>query len=560
MSSIVLAVALALTAPDSCPRVREIQVVSGPALDTTPRRWRWALRWANRLHVSTRPDVVRRELPLRPGQCFDETRRREAERVLRATPFLADAEVRAVPRVDGDVDLEVRTRDEWSLRVEVAWQGGTGGLRGLQARETNLLGTGQAIGLFWEERQGTRVYGLGYSTPQVFGSRWDLALAAGRTPVGRFAASELRMPFVREDDRWAVRFEGLTSRHDFEFVLPDGPDGALRAVWRPEERQRGRVTAAVRWGRRLRSTLLGAGVSWQRLVYPGAPRAADGQPLPPLPALDTVRSTSLLLLLGQRNLVFVPVRGFDTVNGREDLRLGVEVEAGMGTTVPRLSADPAMVLQGRFFTATRAGPLIAGAQLEAEGERRLDAPPGQPEWSDVLAEAALWGYLKPTANGSTTYVLFVNALGGWHNRTPFQLTLGGHAGLRGEPRLRDPGARRLVLSLEARHHWRHWLSQLLDVGSVAFVDVGRSWAGAPTFATGSPWRISAGTGLRLAFPRGSQQTLRVDVAVPLGPGARRPQLTIGVGQAIGMTLVWGDAQLARSRRHSVWLRDLFTSP
>lgn len=560
MSPLLLLGALAAAAPDSCPRLREVVVLSAPPLDTSAGTLRWARRWGNRLHVPTRADVVRRELPLRPGQCVDEARRQEAERVLRATPFLADAEVRLRPRPDGDVDLEVRTRDEWSLRLELAWEGGMGGLRTLHAQETNLLGTGQAIRAFWEDRHGTRLYGFAYSTPQLFRTRWDFAVAAGRTSVGAFAQTDLRWPFVSELDRWALRLEGLTSRHDFEFVLPDGPAGAVRAVWRPEERQRGRLTAAVRWGQRGHSTLVGVGVGWQRLVYPGSPRAADGAPLPQLPPLDTVRATVLTLLLGQRNVTFVPVRGFDTVDGREDLRLGVEVEGGLGAAVPRFSGDRLMALQGRLFAANRIGPVAVGLQLEAEGERRLDAPPGRPEWSDVLAEAAAWAYLQPRPDAPTIWVAFASAGGGWHTRTPFQLTLGGHAGLRGEPRLRDPGARRLVLSLEARRRWPGLLPSLADVGSVAFVDVGRSWAGTAPYATGSPWRLSVGTGVRLAFPRGSQQTLRADVAVPLGPGSRRFQVTLGIGQAIGVSTLGGDPQLGRSRRHSAWLRDLFTSP
>jgi hemolysin activation/secretion protein len=135
-------------------------------------------------------------------------------------------------------------------------------------------------------------------------------------------------------------------------------------------------------------------------------------------------------------------------------------------------------------------------------------------------------------------------------RVPFQLTLGSETGLRGYPAYLDPGARRVVASLEQRHYVGWPLPDLFDLGGVAFLDVGRIWAGDARFGTSSPVRADVGLGLRLAFPPGSRRTLRLDVGVPVqhGLSARNVGLSIGIGQLTGIGAAGRDPQLLRSTR------------
>ena len=70
------------------------------------------------IHVTTKPELIRRFLLLDEGRPCSELRRAESERILRAQPFLADASVLAFPNDKGGVDLEVRTIDVLSISAD----------------------------------------------------------------------------------------------------------------------------------------------------------------------------------------------------------------------------------------------------------------------------------------------------------------------------------------------------------------------------------------------------------------------------------------------------------
>jgi hypothetical protein len=175
-------------------------------------------------------------------------------------------------------------------------------------------------------------------------------------------------------------------------------------------------------------------------------------------------------------------------------------------------------------------------------------------WS---GELDAWAYLQPSVGSRQTFVAAVSGVGGWHGRIPFQLTLGGDTGLRGYPRHLAPGGRRLVGSFEHRVFWGWPFAELLDLGSVAFVDAGKIWPGDVVFGTESPVRRTVGLGLRAAFPPGSRQTFRVDVGLPVGLGVERRGLvfSFGSGQVIGRQISRRDPQLTRSSRYRLTSAD-----
>ena len=155
---------------------------SDPALNP---RFRWAYSLANRLHVRTKKEFINRELLLDRGDCFDPVLLEESARLLRAYDFIARADVYGVPQEDGSHHVVVDTEDEWTTQIEVQFDA-SGGLEfeQLEVREENILGTGQAATFFYHSMDATRAYGLGYETPQLFRTRWDLGLEAGKTRAG----------------------------------------------------------------------------------------------------------------------------------------------------------------------------------------------------------------------------------------------------------------------------------------------------------------------------------------------------------------------------------------
>lgn len=557
--------------PGSCPqgRIAEIYIDNQSVFDMSdPNRgggFAWAYRLANGLHIRTRDEVIRRELLFKAGDCLDPQVLSDSERLLRNFPFLADADIYAVRRMDGDVQVLVDTRDEWSTRVEprVDSDGGVG-LRGLRLVEDNVLGTGQHLGIFYEREHEESVFGVSYYTPQLFDTRWNLGAQMARTEVGHSYHGSLTYPFVGEMGRTAFRAVADRQDRHFELLMPNGED-ALSRVWVPVSRKQFEVGAAFRWGReRYRHTLLGAALAAERVEYPSPATIAASEPdemqvSPLIMPMDwrPVSSIRLMMLTGQRNVYYRRMRAIDTVNGSEDVQLGVEAEASFGPTIPMFSDEKDIAVGLRLFAADEVGGrAMMGGQIIFEGRRTYETLESLPEWHDLLAEADLWAYARLSPDSRSLWVFTLSAIGGWHSRVPFQLSLGGDAGLRGYPRHVDPGGRRVVAAIEHRAYLGWPLPELFDLGSVVFLDIGRIWPGDAPFGHGSAMRASIGAGLRAAFPPGSRQTLRLDVGFPIenGAGFRDLTVTIGVGQAIGRTLVRRDPQILRSARYGLSMR------
>lgn len=550
-----------------CPsgRISEVWIDNHSVFDLTDpnrsERLDWAFRLANRLHIPTREEVIRRELLFSEGDCYDPALLIETERTLRTSNFIAEVDIYGVQQPDSSYHVIVDTRDEWSTRVEPQTGPGTGiQLTGIALREDNLLGTGRQASLFYLRSYDARVYGASYLDPQLFGTRWQAGFSAGRTPIGSFFRETIEHPFVGESGRYAFRqrFE----HHDRYFHYLTEQDGQLAEVLMPEQRRAFDLGAALRFGPRGRSTLLGAMIVGDWLSYPGEPRLADdalaasvqGDSLTHAIAsrVDTERNVSFLALFGQRNVYFIRRRGLDTVRAVEDVRLGFELEMGLGRSIGALSSSEDLSANLSLFAAERLGErFVAGARMALEGKRNYDAPASEPEWDDVYGQLDLWTYwlFGPEARHSVVGTLA--ASGGWNPRVPFQLTLGGATGLRGHPFHLVPGARRAVLSLEGRSYLGWPLPELFDLGATVFLDVGRIWAGDVPYEIDSGLHANLGFGLRGAFPPGSRNTYRFDIAAPLSTGIRFSDLvfSVGVGQTIGRS-ARHDPELTRSSRRS----------
>ena len=143
--------------------VKPLDVFEGPEFNA------WYYRWANHLHMRTRPSFIRRELLFKPGEVIDADLLAQSERNLRAYGFLSEAEIEVVPTGDGQSDLFVRTEDEWTLELSLSY-GKSRGARTFDVgfEENNFLGLGRKIGFQFEkneERESVRGY---YSDPRNF--------------------------------------------------------------------------------------------------------------------------------------------------------------------------------------------------------------------------------------------------------------------------------------------------------------------------------------------------------------------------------------------------------
>lgn len=564
--------------PDSCENGRISYVfidnksifdTSDPELD---RRLLWAYRAANALHVSTREWVIRRELLFAPGSCYEPFLLQESERVLRNYDFLSRVDIFGAPQPDGTHHVIVSTRDEWSTRFDVRiGSGGKFSLEGIRITEDNLLGMGQSLGIFYFERDVTRDYGIAYYTPQVARTRWDLAIATGRTRAGTFFREVVGYPFVGDVSRWGGRQSYRREDQFFNFIIQDDPQLDADHVLVPFRDKSFDFAIVRRTGRRGNTALVGAALSYQQLSYGRditvAPEGNfdDRQPVPDSlvdivnQQRESLSNIRAFALLGHRNVWWIRRRGLDSMQGQEDVRLGLEAVLGVGRSMPSLEVDDDLYSTLSLYAGLQVGDVLTVARGRGDGRRDLTSAADQPEWEDVYVEGELLSYIQPRRVPGQAVFMRAALSAGWNTRIPFQLTLGGIYGIRGYDLERFPGGRRLLLTVEDRFFLGWPLPDVFDLGGSVFVDAGRMWAGDVPFGGNSGWRAGAGFGLRAAFPAGARSTYRIDIAWPLERGTRLGsfRLTMSVGEPRGLHPREGDLQITRSRSQNIG-GDLFT--
>ncbi|MEJ2504329.1 MAG: hypothetical protein P8177_13615 [Gemmatimonadota bacterium] len=413
---------------------------SDPDLDP---RFRWAYSLANKLHRRTKDEVIRRELLFDVGDCLDPLLLEESERLLRGYNFIARVDVYAVQQPEGGYHVLVDTEDEWSTQVELKFDlSGQFEFEQLQIRERNLLGTGQSVGAFFRSDDATRTYAVRYETPQFLKTRWDLELAAGRTRTGNLLHQELRYPFVGEIGRYAMREWYHLEDQYFEYIVPFEDRTCLAGcrVLVPTSQRSAHVAGLRRFGRIGNFTVIGAGLSYQELTYPGADSQGislvqdgdyDGRiPAPPVLAGPAAGLTAPLqnvravLLLGKRNIRWEKREGLDSFRGDEDVRIGAEVEIAFARSIPGQDSDDDLYASMDLYAAAGPPSLFFATRLRADSRRDYDTGPGEHEMKDVTAEGEALLYIRPSFLPSHTVVL--RAAGGRPaRRTPRGVQPGG---------------------------------------------------------------------------------------------------------------------------------------
>jgi len=523
------------------------------------QRLAWAYDFANRVHTKTREDVIRRELLFREGDCYDAVLIADSERVLRATPFIARAEIFATREADGTVRVLVDTRDEWSTRPELRLETGGGlSLKALELREDNLAGTGQHVAIYTRESEGEREYGVSYATPQLARTRWDLQLAGGKTSAGYFVSQLLAYPFVGETGPWAIRQQFGYHDRFFEYFVPRQHGDGLARILFGERRSSFDAGAVYRFGPRRHLNLIGGALAAEWIQYDEGARFATREDsinapaavLERFPRQDTVQSIRAVAILGRRSIGFVQRRGIDAVNTTEDIPLGTEVEVALGMGLGIFGTDRDATVNIGLLTGGEYRGLLGGMRVVTEAKRNLESKGTGSEWSDMLTQLDAWSYWRPSPESRHTWVAAVSGVGGWQTTTPFQATLGRRSGLRGFQDHLFPGEQRVVIALEHRRYLPWSYVRFGELGTVMFANAGKIWQGRDPYGVNSPFEVAVGAGLRHAFPSGSRRTYRLDVAIPVAgdiPG-RRIAIIAGVGQAIGIGALRDDSQLRRSAR------------
>jgi hypothetical protein len=493
--------------------IGEVRVVARDIFDPDdPGEDHSLFRLANHLHRTTRTGVIERQLLFRPGDVFSPELIEESARLLRTHDYLYDVDIRPVPRGDGTVDVEVVTRDVWTLSGGASF-GRAGGRNStsFSVQDSNFLGTGKEVSL---ARIGTldRTSNLlRFTDPNLAGSRVRLLLSYADNSDGGRQRFELERPFFSLDSRWAAGLRGfrderveslykagkiaLGFQHETDLVevygglSPGLLDGATR-----------------RWQ---------AGFTYSRDAFAGAR-------MPPKQIFPVPRDRTLAYSWVRFESIqdrFVVERDLDRIQRSEDLNLGRQLSLLLGLSSPAFGGD------GQRWIAQAA---VADGWRPTPRQLVLAQLGGSIRWARRDAENLVAGgrvrwYVRDFGGQ-----LFYAALGAdlaHHLDGEDQITLGGDSGLRGYPVRYQAGDRRALLTLEQRFFSGRELFHLVHVGAAVFFDAGQAWfvdsLSQRDFTLRQERRLlkDAGFGLRLGSSRSARGgVLHLDVAFPLDGG------------------------------------------
>lgn len=515
MSSPADARAAAAQSPAIChgETITRIEIHAYPPLENTGTAMTARIaRIITKLHATTRPEVIRQFLPIRVGDPCVDFRLHEAERILRAQPFIADANLLVAPDGSGGVSIDVITFDEISTVLDGSLSSKSPVIRAVRFGEENVSGAAlSAIGAWQQGAYYRDVYKARVVDYQLFGRPYQLSLQGTRGEIGGSWDALVTHPFITDLQRTSWRASAGSSTGYMYFPRVNAPAAALLF-----SRQYADAGGVIAFGPVRHVILLGATVSRERERTAHSPVLVLDSAIVPDTSTALIgrygehRSDRVNLLVGFRNTSSMQVHAFDAVDGVQDVRTGMQLAMLFGRGIKITDLDERDYFMSTDLYYGRGTP-ASFAGIEFLGERRRDLDTHT--WDGQLASGRAAWYTHP--GKKHTVIVDGEFSGGWNQRVPFQVTFSNRdGGMPGYGSSRLSGAERAVMRLEDRYRFGDF-RQLAGLASVVFVDAGKLWAGDAPFGVTTDVKYSAGIGLMAALPPRSRRTWRVDLAFPL---------------------------------------------
>ena len=485
----------------------DVRIDNGDVFDTSdPDERKRLYELANKLHVNTRPEVIARRLLFATGDPYSVRIVEESERLLRTTKYIYDPHICVLRAGDGVVDVDVITRDVWTLRPNISF-GRSGGENhySFGAEEENLLGTGNAVTADYSHDIDRDSLTFGFRNENLFGRWMTLDTSYADNSDGHNFDLSLAQPFYALDTHRAAGMRLI----DDDRVDPLYDAGEIVDEFRHE-------TSYQRfyWGRSP-----GLENGWTRRWTIGLTR--DFQRFEPSP-----EPGATTLLPEDRELAypffgfellrdnFITARNHNQIGRTEDFYLGPRFYGELGLLSESLGSDR----EGLVFDAlwsyghehSARTKWLASAQFSGRAER-----------DEGFENAVATGSFRFFHRQSNRRLLYASLQGDVAQDLDLdnQLLLGGDNGLRGYPNRFESGDKRVLFTIEQRLFTPWYPFHLFHVGGAAFIDIGRAWGENPFSDENPGWLKDVGIGARFGSSRSSGGTvIHVDLAFPLDGG------------------------------------------
>jgi len=454
---------------------------------------------ANDWHFLTKESVIAEKLLFESGSEANKSVLEESERLLRGNHYIYDAEI--IPRriCGNKVDVEVITRDVWTLTPDIRLKT-SGGKSSLSfvLRDSSFLGSGKQVLVAQNndsERSGLE---LGYFDNALLGSRHLLRLEYQDNDDGQRTLYHFSKPFYSlesflsygvyvEND---LRIEPFFDKgEEFTEFLMDKDIFNSSFGW-----SSGVVNKHVK--------RFQFGFSLQEYSFSAT---ADTDLFYGLPEDRKLSYPWFQFNYIEHN--FVKIANIEQLHRREDINLGDEITVRLGWTSERLGADrdgPILDISGQRYLLANEDEYL---NYSYTGHFFYNRDKEQFENSKLATEIE-YNYLQTQQwrfNTSLSVVVSENLY------LDQPLNLGGSSGLRGYPQAYTRGKYKALLSIEERYFSDIHLWNLIRVGAAGFVDFGQVFEG-----ENNRLLANVGLGLRLSSSRAELgKVLHIDYAVPI---------------------------------------------
>ncbi len=497
-------------------RIGEIRIAPLEIFDTSlPEEDTALFRLANTLHIRTRPATIEDQLLFAPGDLYDGRLLQESARLLRGTRYLHDARIEPVALRDGVVDIEVETRDVWTLNPGVSF-GRKGGesTSGLELEELNLLGLGIELGIGRTKDVDRTSTLFKYRDRQLARSRWALALDYADNSDGQRKGLALDRDFYALDARRAVGIAAVEDdRIDARYDL--GEEVGEYEVRRRFASLYGGWSKGLVDGKVLRWRI---GYTFDESRFAVAP----GSALPTPPPADRKLAYPWLSAQWLED-DYRQLRNRDQIERTEDFAYGWRASARLGIASPTFGADRSAVL----FDGRVSRGFDLGSRSSILLEATLNGRHEDGSFVDVQANGELRYYRRHSERRLSFAAVAVTL--GHELDADRQVLIGGDSGLRGYPLRYQAGEGRWLVTLEQRFYSNWYPFRLVNVGGAVFADVGGAF-GDNAFGSRPQGALAdVGFGLRLGNSRsGLGNMLHIDLAFPLNgdPSVKDIQLLV----------------------------------
>ena len=468
-----------------------------------PLENRWLFRIANALHIRTRPQVIRRQLLFTEGEVYSAQDIEESARILRSNSYIVDATIEPVRYEDGVVDLNVKTRDVWTINVGTSF-GRHGGANsgGFELEEENLLGTGTSVTANYKATVDRDIKALSIANKHIGGSLYEAAITYADNSDGYERFIRLGQPFFSLDSRNSLGGSALSAKRT-DALYDRGK------IVTEFDHKLAHYDMKIGWSRGRRD-------GWTRRLTTGV--IYDDHRFTPVPD----DAMSVTVLPRDRKFLF-PYLGFEIIEDRyetvsnfnrihetEDLHLGIRFSFKFGYSNKAAgSSDSGLHFSGAFSNGLRLsenGTILFGGLL---GGRRVSGN------SENIRFSAYSNYHLRQSSHWMFYAGLKGIVGNNLDRDN-QLLLGGDSGLRGYPLRYQGGNAKALLTIEQRVFTDWYPFRLFRVGGAVFFDAGRTWGHNPVGAENLGLLRDVGIGLRIGNSRsGIGRMIHLDLAFPL---------------------------------------------